>query len=94
MEILKETELMEQAEREEQEFWKPEIKQTYHVPKYNLDFLMEQVDKLNKRARKLNLEPIVVEELNEYDKTIVSNDVGYYRRTEITIRYVEVRITG
>ena len=94
MENLKETELMEQAEKEEQEFWKPEIKQTYHVPKYNFDFLMEQVDKLNKRARKLNLEPIVVEELNEYDKTIVSNDVGYYRRTEITIRYVEVQISG
>jgi len=70
------------------------VKETYHIPQHNMGYLMEQVDKLNKKATKLGVDPIVVEEIRQYDKTHIFNDLGFYRREEITIRYVEVKVTG
>jgi len=72
----------------------PEIREIFQVPQHNLSYLLAQVDKLNKKAAKLGCEPITVEEISRYDKTIVSNDVGYYRKVETTIRFVEVKVTG
>ena len=84
-----------EAEHSQEESWEQNfVKETYQIPQHNLPYLLEQVDKLNKRVMKLGLDPIIVEEIGHFDKTIKYNDLGFYRREEITIRYVEVQITG
>jgi hypothetical protein len=90
------TEQLEKQDSDEaQEMWPdPTVKEIYQIPEHNMGYLMEQVDKLNKRANKLGLDPIIVERIGHFDKTHRFNDLGFYRREEITIRYVEVQITG
>jgi len=94
MENQKDAEKFEKIEREEQEFYKPEIREVYHVPKYNMGFLTEQIEKLNKKAKKLGLDPIIMEEIREYDKTIKRTEYGYFMERQFKVRFVEVRVTG
>jgi len=65
-----------------------DIKETYQIPKFNLGYLMERVDKLNRRAEKMGLGPIKVETIREYDKEIKRKIDPYF------IRMAEIQIEG
>ena len=62
------------------------VKETYKFPKHNLGYLMGRIDKLNKRAKKMGLEPIKVEVVGEFDKEI--------NQKKQLVRMVEVEIEG
>lgn len=82
-------------EEESQNTWEPSyVQETYNIPKFNFGYLMERVDKLNKRAKKMGLDPTRVETIREYDEHIIDNQVGNVKRRDITIRMVEVKVIG
>ena len=62
--------------QEKEEMYKPVVQETYNIPLHNMGYLMEKVGKLNKKAKKLGCDPIVVERLREYDKRIYTNELG------------------
>lgn len=94
MENLNEQTTLEKCKSKEQEDTHQPyyVQETYNIPQHNMGFLSEQIDKLNKKARKLGVEPVTMEEIRQYDKTIHQN-LGGGRET-YTIRYVEVKVTG
>lgn len=79
----------------------------FEVPVYNLPYVQEKVDKLNKRGAKLGAEPIRVVDLGHFMKefhnaskglkelptaTVIGKDDGY--QTEVAIEHVRVQIVG
>lgn len=70
------------------------IQETFHIPQHNMGYLMEQIDKLNKKAKKLGTDQIIVEKIREYDTKIVTNELGNVVRYDYKVRYVEVKVSG
>ena len=80
--------------QEKEEMYEPVVQETYNIPLHNMGYLMEKIGKLNKKAKKLGCDPIVVERLREYDKHIYTNELGNIMKQDYTIRYVEVKVSG
>ena len=66
--------------------------QIYEIPECNFDLLRAKIEKLNKKAKKLNCEPITINVVGTIDKKIANaNDLSLnYER----IRYKKITITG
>ena len=66
----------------------------YEIPERNFDLLQAKIEKLNKKAKKLNCEPITINVVGTIDKKIANarNDFSFnsYER----IRYKKITITG
>ena len=80
--------------QEKEEIYEPVVQETYNIPLHNMGYLMEKIDKLNKKATKLGCDPISVEKLREYDKNFRNNALGNVDRREFKVRYCEVKVFG
>ena len=88
MEILKENE-----ELEFKEYSPHYVQETYKIPQFNMGKLMEKVDKLNSKAGKMGLPPIIVDIINQYDIEVKTNQYGHECRP-YKMRMVEVKVEG
>jgi hypothetical protein len=70
----------------------------YRVPEVNLTALLAKVDKLNRRARRLGMIPIVVSEIGEEfvtERRRIADDFGGVPEVhEVTIRFVTLTVVG
>ena len=68
----------------------------YRVPEGNLEALTARVGKMNKRAAKLKMEPLVLTTIGEEfeERTRKEGDIAGYRVVTYSVRFVIVTLTG
>ena len=66
----------------------------YEIAERNLPRLLEGVKVLNRKATRLGVRPVLVEELGEEFRTLHREDPRSGRRWQTMVRYVTVRVTG
>jgi len=69
---------------------------TYHIPVINIAWLKSKLEKLNKRAIKLDLEPVTIEVIRQYERTDKTEGGYEYQQpmNEILIHGVSPKING
>jgi len=77
----------------------PEGNLIYRIPEGNMEALKVRVEKLNRRAAKLHMGPLVLSEIGEAFETRVKHadstgDFGPRRRIEYQLRFALVTLTG
>jgi len=74
-----------------------QITNTFEIPACNLESLEQKIKKLNRKALKLNCQPITSETFDTFEKTPVSNNQDmndYYITHNITTTYYKVKLSG
>jgi len=74
-----------------------QITNTFEIPACNLETLEQKIKKLNRKALKLNCQPITLETIDTLEKTPVSNSQDmndYYFYHNITTTYHKIQLSG
>jgi len=74
-----------------------QITNIFEIPACNLDSLEQKIKKLNRKALKLNCQPITLETIGTLEKTPVSNSQDmndYYFYHNITTTYHQIKLSG
>ena len=71
------------------------MKETYFVPSHNLESLKKRIDKVNKKAKKLGVEPVTIKATgNVEERKTGSRKNVFGERVDIMTMFIEIQIEG